>query len=193
MESNSEKIDAINSGTDKKFLILAVIFAAYIVITIPAILNYFKTLNPENFVSVNGKKYTIDDVEKEAPGLAYKVKSEYVKGLGQTFGQFASDKMLELEGKEKNMEPSKVLSEGLVAYEPSQQEIERTYNQYKAQLGNKSLPEVSGDISDFLKNRKEEQHKAGVARKLREKYKVKIELAELTAPRMKVEEKATHQ
>ncbi|MEM7183154.1 MAG: thioredoxin domain-containing protein [Spirochaetota bacterium] len=142
-----------------------------------------------NYVTIDGKKYTVDDVEKESPAIIYKAKSQYQEAVSQAFAEFAMERIKKAEAKKKNIKPEEVLSQGFQQKEPSQAEIERVYQQYKAQFRGAPLEKVQPDIVKFLKENAKQRYEQAQLQKLRQEYKVDIQMEKLEPPRLKVAEK----
>lgn len=145
-----------------------------------------KGFDSKNSVSINGKKYNVDAVAKEIPGRMYKLRSQYQQGLSQTFEEFAIQKIIELEAKEKGVKPEKVLFLDFQETEPTEAEISQVYEQSKSQLRGASLEEVKGEIINYLKNNRKQRHRMGKLQELKKKYKVEVQMEDLKAPRVKV-------
>ncbi|MBP6740392.1 MAG: thioredoxin domain-containing protein, partial [Leptospiraceae bacterium] len=166
----------------KGLLALSAFTILYVAFSIPALINYFK---PKSYIEINGKKFTESDLEKEKPGMVVKLKKDYVDGLKRTFEQYANDKILELEAKEKNIKPSEVVSKGVGSYTPSASEIQAIYEQYKDQFGGAKLEAVQDRIVGYLKNLKEQEYYG----ELSKRYKVDFFMEEVKQVKQVVAEK----
>lgn len=166
----------------KGLLALSAFTIFYVAFSIPALINYFQ---PKSYIEINGKKFTESDLQKEKPAVLTKIKKAYVEGLKQGFEQFANDKILELEAKEKNIKPTEVVSKGVGNYSPSSTEIQAIYEQYKDQFGGAKLEAVQDRIVGYLKNLKEQEFYG----ELTKKYRVDFYMEEVKAVKQNVAEK----
>lgn len=166
----------------KGLLALSAFTILYVAFSIPALINYFK---PKSYIEINGKKFTESDLEKEKPAMVVKLKKDYVEGLKRGFEQFANDKILELEAKEKNIKPSEVVSQGVGSYTPTSTEIQAIYEQYKDQFGGAKLETVQDRIVGYLKNLKEQEFYG----ELTKRYKVDFFMEDVKQVKQNVAEK----
>jgi protein-disulfide isomerase len=185
MQNHSE-----NSGIKKKkFHVIITLALGYVLFVIPSFIQcQGKSAGKFGFVSVNGKKYSIEDLEKASPALVYKAKSEYNQAIERAFSEFAIQKALELEAAEKKTTVAELTKAG-TNYEPGDAEIQAVYTQYKSQLQGKSLDDVRDDITGFLKNRKEEEFRSKLISDVRSKYKIEVSMEPLARPKLAVEDK----
>lgn len=168
---------------EKKGLLALFAFTIlYVAFSIPAMINYFKS---KSYIEINGKKFTESDLEKEKPAVIMKLKKDYVDGVKRGFEQFANDKILELEAKEKNIKPNEVISKGVGSYAPTQTEIEAIYEQYKDQFGGAKLDVVQDRIVGYLKGLKEQEYYT----ELSKKYRVDFFMEEIKQVKQNVAEK----
>jgi len=166
----------------KGLLALSAFTIFYVAFSIPALINQFKS---KSYIEINGKKFSESDLEKEKPAVFAKLKKAYVEGLKQGFEQFANDKILELEAKEKNIKPNEVVSKGVGSYSPSSTEIQAIYEQYKDQFGGAKLETVQDRIVGYLKNLKEQEYYG----ELTKKYRVDFYMEEVKQVKQNVAEK----
>ena len=148
----------------KGLLALSAFTILYVAFSIPAIISYFKS---KNYIEINGKKFTESDLEKEKPAIFVKLRKEYVDGMRRAFEQFANDKILEMEAKDKNIKPNEVISKGIGGYSPSQIEIQAIYEQYKDQFAGAKIETVQDRIVGYLKNLKEQEYYGELSKKYR--------------------------
>ncbi len=167
--------------TQKILLAISAAFIIYIFVSLPALIEYFK---PKNYFSINGKNYTIADIEKEKPAIISKVKKEYTENLKRVFDQYANEKILELEAKEKSLKPSEVVSAATGSYVPNQSEIAAIYEQFKPQFNGAPLSSVQDKIIGYLKNLKERD----AYQEIMKKYEIKFFMEEVKAVRQEVAE-----
>jgi protein-disulfide isomerase len=161
---------------------LAVIFIIYIAVSIMPLINYFK---PSNYFTVNGKKFSESDLQKDKPALASKLKKEYVEKLKNTFEEFAFSKIMQMEAHEKNLSEEDLVKNLTKDYKPSQPEILAVFEQFKSQIGKKKIEEVTPDIISYLKKMKEQEFYG----ELSKKYKIEYFMESVPLVRQKVEEK----
>lgn len=142
----------------------------------------------ENFVTINGKKYSESDVQKEMPEVYNKYKTRQLNELKKVFSQFAEKKMIDQEAEKKNIKPEEVLTQGFNTSEPSDTEIQEFYERYKGQLKDKTFEELKPEIKKYLTIEQEQSHKENIKNELRKKYKVSFQMEEVKKTRAKVSE-----
>lgn len=163
---------------NKPFLIT---LALLIVSVLSSILPWISFFKLDSYVAINGKKYSPERIEKEAPTTFQKYYQQKSEAERQMFYEFADSKILDLESAETKLSNEEILRKGFQPREISEQEIVSVYNQYKAQLGGKSLDETRELIRTSLASRDESIHAQEVKKKLVEKYKVDVRVPEKTS------------
>ena len=169
-------------NSQKTLLGLVLVFIIYIGVSILPMIDYYK---PKSYIEINGKKFTLSDLEKEKPNIVYKTKKDYLENLRRGLEQFAYDKIIELEAKEKKVNPDDLLKSATENYNPSPTEIQAVYEQYKEQIGKATLEESRDRIVGYLKGLQEQKF----TEELMAKYKTEFFMEELKTVRQKVEDK----
>ncbi|MCB1176133.1 MAG: DsbA family protein [Leptospiraceae bacterium] len=141
----------------------------YVAFTLPVLLKS-SSFGSENYVSINGKKYTEKDLKSSGNGSFKSVRKDYINKLSQVFDSFAEEEILKMEAAKEKLSVEEFVKSKTGQSQPSEQEIGTIYEMYKDRLGGKSIDEVRGDIVNFLNAQKEDQFKNS----LREKYKVEV-------------------
>lgn len=161
---------------------LATTFIIYIAVSIMPLINYFK---PKSYFTVNGSKYSESDLEKDKPALVAKLKKDYVEKLKNSFEEFAFSKIMEMEAKEKKVSEEDLIKSVTKNYKPTEAEIAAIYEQFKSQIGKKTLEEVKPDIIGYLKKLKEQEFYGEISKK----YKIEYFMENIPVVRQKVEVK----
>ncbi|MDF3821665.1 thioredoxin domain-containing protein [Leptospira sp. 96542] len=151
--------------------------------------SFYREYIKQDAVYIGGKKYDLRDVKDTSPIAFSKFQTEYKNLIKNTLGEFAQDKLFELVAKEKNIQPSEVVTQGFVAHEPTDDEIEEVYNNNKAQLGGMSLQQARDKIVGFLKSQQEQEHSRNVYREIVTKYPVEFAIKEPEVIRVSIETK----
>jgi protein-disulfide isomerase len=144
-----------------------VTFVIYLALSLPAVLNYYQ---PENYVLINGKKYTEEDLKKSANSNYRSIRKQYIDNLRQVFNNFAEEEIVNLEAKSEGVSSEELLSKGIGNYKPTEEEVYNIYETYKNRLGGRSLEESRPMITEFLISQKKQEFHS----KIREKYNVKV-------------------
>jgi protein-disulfide isomerase len=167
----------MNSST-KVLIATVVTFILYIAFSLPVLIRHYQ---PENYVVINGTKYTEVDVQKSDYEGYKPFQKQYTEGLKQVFMGFAEYETLRLEAKSQGITVEELLKKGSGNYSPSEEEIMSIYEINKPRLGGRGLEEVRDMIVRYLG----EQKKAEFRDKIKEKYTVLVVTKE--PERMKVE------
>ncbi|MCB1190131.1 MAG: thioredoxin domain-containing protein [Leptospiraceae bacterium] len=142
----------------------------------------------KNYVEINGKKYTEEDIQREMPQVYNKYKARQLNELKKVFSQFADKKIIEEAAKKQNIKPEEVLTKGMPKEEPSKEDIQEFYDRYKGQLKDKTFEELQPEIRKYLSLEREESFKETAKNKLREDFKVSFQMEEIKKERINVAE-----
>ncbi|AAN49337.1 thioredoxin domain-containing protein [Leptospira interrogans] len=169
-------IEKLKTKEFRPLLILSAIFLIYIAFTIFPLISYF---SPDGVVEINGKNYTIKDVEKENPRIARKFYSETNDRLYRVLSEFASKKVVSLAAKERNVSEKELLEPSVSA--PSIEEMRAVYEQYKNSpaLKGKSFDQVKAEIENHLISQKKEEARNNFFGQLRNQYNISVKVKEL--------------
>ena len=130
-----------------------------------------------------------DDVLASSTGLTYKASSLSPRGQkfylerrrmisearSQLLDEMIARDMLEIEGKLQNTPGDKLLeAQRAKVPEPLAADIQKTYNENRAAVGDRPLEEVRKDIVEFLKHEAEEKAVSKYIQDLRTKHKVTV-------------------
>jgi protein-disulfide isomerase len=143
------------------FIILTAVFIAYLAISINPTIKSFQNPDKDNYAEINGKKYYINDI-KEYQGFK-KAHKEYINNLGNVFQNFAMEEVLRLEAKEKNLSVEELLAR--TKREPSSEEIEAVYLEFKERLQGMSLVEARQRIIEYLNAMNEQEFRKNLIQK----------------------------
>lgn len=140
---------------------LLAVFLSYFAISILPIISYWKDPDKQNYVEIKGKKYHISDL-KENPGYK-KLRKDYISNIGNVFQSFAMEEVLKLEAKDKNITVPELLSNS--KRQPSLDEIQRIYEEYKDKLQGMSQQEAQPRIIEFLNSMDEQEFRKSLLQK----------------------------
>lgn len=128
---------------------------------------------PGPSVLINGKRYTESDLKNESPSRYDAIRDEYNKNIYGALQQMGTQKLFELEAKEKDQ----TLDEYMTALRtqanpPSEQEMLETYNDLKAtgQITTDTYPQVRDRIAQYLMSQQSQDIMAREVSRLKEKY-----------------------
>ncbi|PJZ55334.1 DsbA family protein [Leptospira adleri] len=173
-------IAKLKTKESRPLLTITGLFLLYIAVTSPLIVSYF---SPDGVAEINGKNYTIKDVEKENPKLARKFHSETNDRLYRVLSEFASKKVVALAAKERNVSEKDLMEPAV--QEPTLAEMREIYEQYKNSpaLKGKSFEAVKAEIQNHLLSQKKEEARNSIFGELRNQYKISVKVKELPAMR----------
>ncbi|MDX1957526.1 MAG: thioredoxin domain-containing protein [Leptospiraceae bacterium] len=150
----------------------------YIGVTVKPLLSYYST---DNYVLINGKKYTEADLGSN-PSYK-KMKKDYSQNLSQVFEQFANEEILNIEAKSRGLSVEELITKEST-YQPNENEILDVFKRFQAQLEGKKLDEVRPRIIQFLQGQRAQGYQAT----LKEKYKIQVVVDAPVQERVKVAE-----
>ncbi|EMF98746.1 hypothetical protein LEP1GSC123_3113 [Leptospira borgpetersenii str. 200701203] len=144
-------IEKLKAREFRPLFILSAVFFIYILLTIFPLVTYFSS---DGVVQINGKNYTIKDVEKDNPRIARKFYAETNDRLYRVLSEFASKKVVSLAAKERNVSEKDLLEPSIQS--PSIEEMRAVYEQYKNSpaLQGKSFDQVKTEIENHLVSQK---------------------------------------
>ncbi|EMF83856.1 thioredoxin-like domain protein [Leptospira weilii serovar Topaz str. LT2116] len=169
-------IEKLKAREFRPLLILSAVFFIYILLTIFPLVAYFSS---DGFVQINGKNYTIKDVEKDNPRVARKFYAETNDRLYRVLSEFASKKVVSLAAKERKVSEKDLLEPSVQS--PSVEEMRAIYEQYKNSpaLQGKSFDQVKAEIENHLISQKKEEARNSLFSELRNKYNISVKVKEL--------------
>ncbi|EMO64399.1 DsbA family protein [Leptospira borgpetersenii] len=169
-------IEKLKAREFRPLLILSAVFFIYILLTIFPLVTYFSS---DGVVQINGKNYTIKDVEKDNPRIARKFYAETNDRLYRVLSEFASKKVVSLAAKERNVSEKDLLEPSIQS--PSVEEMRAVYEQYKNSpaLQGKSFDQVKTEIENHLVSQKKEEARNALFSELRNRYNISIKVKEL--------------
>jgi protein-disulfide isomerase len=138
----------------------------YVAFTLPMILEKGKDIT--NYVSINGKKYTEEDLQKKSFPSYKAIRKDYNAKLNQVFESFAREEVLKMEASSHNQTVEQFVKASLTT--PQETEIVAVYQMYKDKLGGKSLEQARPSIVEFLTSQKREEFIS----KVMDKYSISV-------------------
>lgn len=174
MEENKNQWTQSLQG--KTALGIGILFLLYLIVSIPAVIQAW---NNSDSVKIDGKSYDLSDIENDKPTIYNRYLSEVSDLKKGIFSEYAEKKILELAAKEEGLDdPEEVLKKGYSPKEPTDQELQGIYNQYKAQLGGRSFQDSRDLILRQIMMNQERQFMQSKQQELIKKYEVAFQLQE---------------
>ena len=122
--------------------------------------------------NAKGVNFTAANLSPEGQALFANQKKAIEAERAKLFSQMVAETLLELEGKASASTPEKLLeAERAKVAEPGAAQIQAVYDANRSSLGNKSLPEVRGEIVAFLRREPEQKALQGYFDVLKAKHK----------------------
>jgi protein-disulfide isomerase len=161
------------------FFSLLAIFISYVAISIYPVFTFFSNPDRQNFVEIKGKKYYISDLKDNS---SYKkARKDFITNIGSVLQSFSMEEVLKLEAKEKNITIQELLAQS--RRQPSNEEIQKIYEDFKDRLQGMSIAEARPRIIEFINSMEEQDYR----KNLLQKYSVSVNTEK--PDRIEVEEK----
>src|SRR5215475_3055468 len=132
----------------------------------------------EPVATVGGTPISREDLEKHVKPKLIEIDNQRYEALSEGLDEMISEQLIEKEAKSRN-----VTTEQLVATEvnakvpqPTDAEIQKVYDENKAQLQGQTLEQVKPRIVEFLKQQKGAERQEAFITELKGKYKTTIAL-----------------
>jgi protein-disulfide isomerase len=129
--------------------------------------------------TVGDVNITRADLEKSVRSQLIEVDNQRYEILEDGLNNLVSEKLLELDAKAKGKTSQDLQKEIMSAPvdEPTDEQVQKVFDENKEQLGGKSLDEVKGRIVEYLKNQSRAQKAQAMLADLRAKYPTQIKLS----------------
>jgi len=129
--------------------------------------------------TIGSENITRADLEKQVRSQLTEVDNQRYEILEDGLNNMVSEKLLTIEAKEKGKSVEDFQKELMSApvADPGDAEIQKVYDENKEQLGGKSLDEVKGRISEYLKNQQRAQKAQALLADLRTRHPTVVKLA----------------
>jgi protein-disulfide isomerase len=139
----------------------------------------------ETVATVGDATITREQLEKHVKPKLVEVENQRFEVLSEGLDELVSDQLLDLEAKSRGMNRETLIATEIVAkvQEPTDAEIQKVYDDNKAQLQGQTLEQVKPRIVEFLKQQKTAERQQAYLDELKGKYKTTISLK---APRVEV-------
>jgi protein-disulfide isomerase len=132
----------------------------------------------EPVATVAGTPISREDLEKHVKPKLAEIENERYEALSEGLDEMISEQLFEKEAKSRNVTVEQLEATEITAKvpEPSDAEIQKVYDENKAQLGNQTLDQVKPRIVEFLKQQKAGERQQAFVDELKAKYKTTINL-----------------
>ena len=153
----------------------------------PAAQNVGSTAPSGNILAhFNGEPITDEDIRKVAGPKLAQAEMDLYDARREGIDQLIADKLLEMESKKQGMAKEEFLKKNLFdKIKIEDKDVEKFYNEQKAQMQGKTLDEVKSNIQGFLSRDKSQKIYGDLIAGLQKKAQVEILIQ---APRVKIEE-----
>ncbi len=168
-------------------LVLALLFSACAEKEGPAVQNTGSSVPSGNVIArFNGEPITEEDVKKVVGPRLAQAEMDLYDARREGIAQIVDDRLLEVEAKKQGLTKDELLKKSILdKIKIGDKEIEKFYNDKKAQMQGKTLDEVKSNIQSFLSRDKQQKLYAELIAGLTKKTQVEILIQ---APRTEVEE-----
>lgn len=127
---------------------------------------------------VGGDPITRDQLEKHVKAQLIEVENQRYEVLSSGLDELIAERLFEKEAKARGKTVEQLLADEVTAKvaAPSDSEIQRVYDDNKAQLGGQTLEQIKPRIVDYLKDQKEGERREAFVKELRAKYPTTVNL-----------------
>lgn len=139
----------------------------------------------ETVATVGDATITREQLEKHVKPKLIEVDNQKFEILSEGLDELVSEQLVEVEAKAKGVTSEQLIATEITAKvaEPSDADIQKVYDDNKAQLQGQTLEQVKPRIVDFLKQQKGAERQQAYIDELKGKYKTTVALK---APRIEV-------
>ncbi|MCW5892410.1 MAG: thioredoxin domain-containing protein [bacterium] len=139
----------------------------------------------ETVATVGTVTITREQLEKAVKPQLIEVENQRFEILSDGLDELIAEQLFTLEAKSKDISSEQLVQTEINAKvpEPSDAEVQKVYDDNKAQLGGQTLDAVKPRIVEFLKQQKAEERHAAYVEELKGKYKTTVALK---APKVEV-------
>ena len=149
------------------------------IVAIVALILFFISCEKKDYVKVAGKVFDESVLKKENPEVYQGIRREYEEKIMDAVTKMSEDYLLTLMAKENNLENEDQYTEFIRSNlkEPTDQETQAYYNNYKINNPQQELPpyvEVAGEIKRIISNDRLQDKLGENLRIARQKYKYEV-------------------
>jgi len=133
----------------------------------------------ESVAKVGDTEISREELEKSVRPKLIELENQRYETLRQGLEELVGERLFELEAKERGKTAEELRDEEIFSKvaEPGEDEIQRVYDENKAQIGDRTLDELRPQIVQFLKQRTANMLYQALLKDLRKKYAVKTMLS----------------
>ncbi len=133
----------------------------------------------ESVAKVGDTEISREELEKSVRPKLIEIENQRYETLRQGLEELVGQRLVELEAKARGKTPEELRNEEIFSKvaEPGDDEIQRVYDENKAQIGDRTLEELRPQIIQFLKQRTANMLYQALLKDLKAKYGVKTMLS----------------
>ncbi len=133
----------------------------------------------ESVAKVGGTEISREELEKSVRPKLIELENQRYETLRQGLEELIGERLIELEAKARGKTAEELRDEEIFSKvaEPGDDEIQRVYDENKAQIGDRTLEELRPQIIQFLKQRTANMLYQALLKDLKKKYGVKTMLS----------------
>jgi len=127
---------------------------------------------------VAGTPISREDLEKHVKPKLVEIENERYEALSEGLDEMISEQLIEKEAKSRNVTTEQLVATEVIAKvpQPTDAEIQKLYDENKAQLQGQTLEQVKPRIVEFLKQQKGAERQEAFITELKGKYKTTVAL-----------------
>ena len=132
----------------------------------------------EPVATVAGTPISREDLEKHVKPKLVEIENQRYEALSEGLDEMISEQLLEKEAKARNVTTEQLVATEVIAKvpQPTDAEIQKVYDENKAQLQGQTLEQVKPRIVEFLKQQKGAERQEAFITELKGKYKTTVAL-----------------
>jgi protein-disulfide isomerase len=128
--------------------------------------------------TVGGRTITRAELEKHVKPKLIEIENERYEALKEGLDEMVAEELFAQEAKARGVTPEALEKQEVAAKvaEPTDAEIQKVYDDNKAQLGGQTLEQIKPRIVQYLKQQKESERQDAFVKELKAKYKTTVAL-----------------
>lgn len=132
----------------------------------------------DTLATVGARTITRAELERHVRPKLIEIENERYEALKEGLDELIADELIKQEAKSRGLEPAALVKQEVDAKvsAPTDDEIERIYDENKEDLGGASLESVKPRIVAYLKEAKKQERQAAFIQELKGKYKTAVTL-----------------
>jgi protein-disulfide isomerase len=132
----------------------------------------------QTVATVGDRAISQSEVEEHIRAKLIELDNERYEAMREGLDEIVAEELLKQEAKARGMTPEALEKQEIEAKvtAPTDAEIQKLYDDNKAQLGGQTLEQLKPRIVEYLKNQKEEERRTAYLGELKKKYKTTVAL-----------------